>query len=96
MARYGQLAIRPKCDMLRRIKTLGIYPNQFYDWKKRFAAQLGGAATATWKRARGPAGSVGRGAADEAIAFLSGKSALLERLRAQRNEIDQLIAQLAD
>jgi transposase-like protein len=78
------------------IKALGIYPNQFYDWKKRFAAQLGGAASPPATGGRGPARSLGRGAADEAKAFLSGRAALLERLRAQRKEIDQLISQLED
>ena len=74
------------------IKKLGIYPNQFYDWKKRFVSQLGGAAGGRGgRRGRGVGGGT---AADEAKAFIQNKSALLDRLRRQREELDQLIDQL--
>lgn len=82
------------------IKKLGIYPNQFYDWKKKFAGQIGGGgASAGGNGARGARGrsvtiSAARSAADEAKAFIEGKAKLLERLRNQRAELDELIAQL--
>lgn len=77
------------------IKKLGIYPNQFYDWKKKFAAQLGDVEASTARGKRGGAiGSAARTVADEAKAYIQGKAALLQRLRTQRGELDELIAQL--
>lgn len=80
------------------IKSLGIYPNQFYDWKKRFAAQLGVAvgagSTPGRKRSGASPISAARSVADEAKAFIQGKASLLERLRAQRVELDALITQM--
>ena len=76
------------------LKKLGIYPNQFYDWKKKFAGQLGGSAAVAPKRGRGNPLQESRTAADEAKAFIQGKAALLDRLKAQRAEIDELIVQL--
>lgn len=84
------------------IKRLGIYPNQFYDWKKKFAGQVGGsgggssrgAAAGRGSRGRDVAINAARTVADEAKAFIQGKAKLLERLRAQRSELDELIAQL--
>ena len=75
------------------LKKIGIYPNQFYDWKKKYAAQLGGRADSS-ERGRGKAISAARSVADEAKAFIQGKASLLERLRAQRAELDELIGQL--
>jgi transposase-like protein len=78
------------------IKRLGIYPNQFYDWKKRYlssAAIVGRGATQRGAGRSAAAG--GRSAADDAKAFLHGKAGLLERLRAQRAELDRLIEQLS-
>ena len=77
------------------IKKLGIYPNQFYDWKKRFASRLGAAIGGVSRRSAGAAGSAARSVADEAKAFIEGKAALLQRLRAQREELDQLISELS-
>jgi transposase-like protein len=77
------------------IKKLGIYPNQFYDWKKKFGAKLGAAAAIVKGVRGGRAGAAASGsAADEAKAFIHGKASLLERLRAQREELDTLISQL--
>jgi transposase-like protein len=78
------------------IKKLGIYPNQFYDWKKKFASQLGlaGGAMGSSRRRGGQTMSAARSVADEAKAFIEGKAALIDRLRQQRTEIDELIAQL--
>jgi len=76
------------------LKKIGIYPNQFYDWKKRYAAQLGGRADGGGDRGRGKTISAARSVADEAKAFIQGKASLLDRLRAQRAELDQLILQL--
>jgi transposase-like protein len=76
------------------IKKLGIYPNQFYDWKKRYAGQLGVAVGASASGRRGQTMNAARTAADEAKAFIHGKAALLDRLRAQRDELDGLIRQL--
>lgn len=76
------------------IKKLGIYPNQFYDWKKKYAAQLGGVVAPQARVKRGAAGSAARTVADEAKAFIQGKSSLLDRLRAQREELDHLINEL--
>ncbi|MDB4973505.1 MAG: Transposase [Myxococcaceae bacterium] len=78
------------------IKRLGIYPNQFYDWKKKYTN--GGdhaavAASGRGRRGRPPEHSA-RSAADEARAFIHGKSALLERLRTQREQLDVLIKQM--
>jgi hypothetical protein len=42
----------------------------------------------------GRAGSAARSLADEAKAYIQGKGALLDRLRAQRAELDQLISAL--
>lgn len=70
------------------MKELKIYPNQFYAWKKQFVD--GGAAAARPRAAR--EGS--EGLVDEARRYLTGKSSLLERLRAKRDELDSLIAQL--
>ena len=75
------------------IKKLGIYPNQFYDWKKRFAAQVGAAAKGVGRRGRA-AVMLGGSPLDEARSFVQNRAALLERLRTQRNELDQLIKQL--
>jgi transposase-like protein len=76
------------------IKKLGIYPNQFYDWKKKYSSQLGGAAATTGRGKRGGPGEEARTVADEAKAYIQGKAALLTRLRSQRSELDELIAQL--
>lgn len=76
------------------IKSLGIYPNQFYDWKKKFAEELGGAAPTAMRGKRGRPAAPAHSATEEAKAFINGKAALLERLRKQRSEIDALIAQL--
>jgi transposase-like protein len=76
------------------IKKLGIYPNQFYDWKKKYQAQLGGAAVSTGRGRRAAPGEEARTVADEAKAYIQGKAALLTRLRSQRSELDELIAQL--
>ena len=75
------------------IKKLGIYPNQFYDWKKKLAAGIGEIGKGLGRRRRAAA-ILGSSAADEAKAFIRNKSALLERLRSQRAELDQLIRQL--
>lgn len=75
------------------IKKLGIYPNQFYDWKKRFSAQLGGAAKTVARRGRA-AVMLGGSPLDEARSFVQNRAALLDRLREQRTELDQLIRQL--
>jgi len=77
------------------IKKLGIYPNQFYDWKKKYASQLGGVATTSTRgrRASYP-GAAASTVADEAKAFIHGKTSLLDRLRRQREELDALISQL--
>jgi transposase-like protein len=76
------------------IKKLGIYPNQFYDWKKRFAGSAALSVSARRQPGRPPSGQRAVGAADEAKAFIRGKASLIERLRAQRAELDTLIAQL--
>ena len=76
------------------IKKLGIYPNQFYDWKKKYHSQLGGAALAPARGRRAAPGEEARTAADEAKAYIHGKAALLTRLRSQRSALDELIAQL--
>jgi transposase-like protein len=76
------------------IKKLGIYPNQFYDWKKKYHAQLGGAVASSGRGKRGAPGEEARTVADEAKAYIQGKATLLTRLRAQRGELDELIAQL--
>jgi transposase-like protein len=79
------------------IKRIGIYPNQFYDWKKKYSAQLGGSAGNGGSRnQRGRSASQSRSASDEARAFISGKASLLEKLRAQRQELDRLISELAN
>jgi transposase-like protein len=71
------------------MKRLGIYPNQFYSWKKLFGGKSGE------RGALGRAGSsAARSLADEAKAYIQGKGALLDRLRAQRAELDQLISAL--
>jgi transposase-like protein len=71
------------------MKRVGIYPNQFYSWKKMFGGGKGG------ERGLGRGGlPAARSLADEAKAYLQGKGALLDRLRAQRAELDQLIAAL--
>ncbi|HEX5661181.1 MAG TPA: transposase [Polyangiales bacterium] len=70
------------------MKRLGIYPNQFYSWKKL----LGGKGAD--RSGIGRAGSAARSLADEAKAYIQGKGALLDRLRAQRAELDQLISAL--
>ena len=75
------------------IKKLGIYPNQFYDWKKRFTAQVGAVAKGVGRRGRA-AVMLGGSPLDEARSFVQNRAALIERLRAQRNELDQLIKQL--
>ncbi|MDB4972249.1 MAG: hypothetical protein JWN48_590 [Myxococcaceae bacterium] len=77
------------------IKKLGIYPNQFYDWKKKYSSQLSGvsAPQARTRRAAGP-GAAASTVAEEAKAFIQGKSSLLDRLRAQREELDHLITEL--
>jgi transposase-like protein len=79
------------------IKKLGIYPNQFYDWKKKYASRLGGVISAAPSRGKRGAsiGFAARTVADEAKAFIEGKAALLDRLRAQREELDRLIGELA-
>lgn len=77
------------------IKKLGIYPNQFYDWKKKFAQQLGGVAVMSTRQKRGIIGGAARTVADEAKAFIQGKAALLDRLRTQRDELDRLIGELS-
>lgn len=82
------------------IKRLGIYPNQFYDWKKKFAGQVGGGSGGgsggggRGARGRSTAINAARTVADEAKAFIQGKANLLDRLRTQRAELDELIAQL--
>jgi transposase-like protein len=76
------------------IKKLGIYPNQFYDWKKKYGAQLGGIAAVSSRQRRSSVGAAASTVADEAKAFIHGKSALLQRLRTQREELDQLITEL--
>jgi transposase-like protein len=71
------------------MKRLGIYPNQFYSWKKLFGGKGGERGTI------GRAGSsAARSLADEAKAYIQGKGALLDRLRSQRAELDQLISAL--
>jgi transposase-like protein len=77
------------------IKKLGIYPNQFYDWKKRYAPRLGAVAGSTSRQKRGSPGFAAGTAAEEAKVFIQGKTALLERLRAQREELDRLIGELS-
>jgi transposase-like protein len=69
------------------IKSLKIYPNQFYAWKKQFG---GGGSLSPGGRTVIASG----GLVDEAKRYLAGKTALLDRLRAQRAELDTLIAQL--
>jgi transposase-like protein len=76
------------------LKRVGIYPNQFYDWKKKYAAQLGGRSESGSERRRGKTLDAARTIADEAKAFIEGKASLLERLRNQRSELDALITQL--
>lgn len=77
------------------IKRLGIYPNQFYDWKKKFAAQLGlGSSPRAQSGKRGSVMQAAGSLADEARIFLNGRAALLDRMRKQRAELDELIAQL--
>jgi transposase-like protein len=76
------------------IKKLGIYPNQFYDWKKKYALQLGGVVAPQSRARRVVLGSAARTVADEAKAFIQGKSSLLDRLRNQREELDHLISEL--
>jgi len=77
------------------IKALGIYPNQFYGWKKKYAGGSNGAAAASNGRKSGrPSSLAVQNATEEAKAFLHGKAGLLQRLRAQRAELDTLIAQL--
>jgi len=79
------------------IKKLGIYPNQFYDWKKKYASLLDGVAAPSARKKGGLPRSLSLAAstvAEEAKAFISGKASLLDRLRAQRSEIDQLIGEL--
>jgi transposase-like protein len=76
------------------IKKLGIYPNQFYDWKKKFEAKLGLPKGSSVSQKRGQAMFAARSVADEAKAFIEGKASLLERLRVQRAELDELITQL--
>jgi transposase-like protein len=71
------------------MKRLGIYPNQFYSWKKLFGGKGGERATI----GRGGS-SAARSLADEAKAYIQGKGQLLDRLRAQRSELDQLISAL--
>ncbi|HEY6880879.1 MAG TPA: transposase [Polyangiales bacterium] len=71
------------------MKRLGIYPNQFYSWKKLFGGK--GADRAGLGRAGSTAA---RTLADEAKAYIQGKGALLDRLRAQREELDHLISAL--
>lgn len=72
------------------MKRLGIYPNQFYSWKKLF-----GSSKSAEHGVLGRGGSsAARSLADEAKAYIQGKGALLERLRAQRAELDQLIEAL--
>lgn len=77
------------------IKKLGIYPNQFYDWKKKYAAELGGLVGVSSRQRRSLPGLAARTVADEAKAFIEGKASLLDRLRAQREELDQLISELS-
>jgi transposase-like protein len=79
------------------IKKLGIYPNQFYDWKKKYGQQIGGVASVQTRQKRGASvlGGAARTVADEAKAFIQGKAALLDRLRTQRDELDRLIGELA-
>ena len=69
-------------------------PDQFYDWKKKLAAGIGEISKGLGRRRRA-AGILGSGAADEAKAFIRNKSALLDRLRSRRAELDQRIRQLA-
>jgi len=76
------------------IKKLGIYPNQFYDWKKKYGAQLSGVVAPTARQKLGRVDSASRTVADEAKAYIQGKAALLNRLRSQRSELDELISQL--
>jgi transposase-like protein len=77
------------------IKRSGIYPNQFYEWKKKFADQLGlGSTSKTSARDGRKAVKAAGNAAEEARAFLNGRAELLDRLRSQRTELDELIAQL--
>lgn len=77
------------------IKKLGIYPNQFYDWKKKYAQQLDGVVAPSARKGGGRSLSLAASTvAEEAKAFISGKAALLDRLRAQRSEIDHLIGEL--
>ena len=93
-----------KADIVRRIlasgnrtaemKRLGIYPNQFYSWKKLFGGGASkGAARGLGGRGRAES-SAARTVAEEAKAYIQGRSALLDRLKAQRAELDELIAQL--
>jgi transposase-like protein len=76
------------------IKKLGIYPNQFYDWKKKYGAHLSGVVATTSRQKLGRVDSASRTVADEAKAYIQGKAALLERLRTQRSELEELITQL--
>lgn len=77
------------------IKALGIYPNQFYDWKKRFAGRSNSVAgVSNGKKVGRPPALAVQNATEEAKAFLHGKASLLQRLRVQRAELDTLIAQL--
>ncbi|MDB4991511.1 MAG: Transposase [Myxococcaceae bacterium] len=77
------------------IKKLGIYPNQFYDWKKKYSSSTSGAAAPQTRARRATApGAAASTVAEEAKAFIHGKSALLDRLRAQRQELDHLISEL--
>ncbi|MET0285147.1 MAG: transposase [Polyangiales bacterium] len=72
------------------MKRVGIYPNQFYSWKKLFGGKGGGE-----RAAIGRGGSTAaRSLAEEAKAYIQGKDALLDRLRSQRAELDELISAL--
>ncbi|MDB4987027.1 MAG: Transposase [Myxococcaceae bacterium] len=74
------------------IKKLGIYPNQFYDWKKKYLS--GGVLPPRTAGKRDLVSTSASSAAAEAKLFIEGKAALLERLRAQRTELDALIKQM--
>lgn len=97
--------IMASANQTAEFKRLGIYPNQYYDWKKAFADKLGligkgPGSIAESLRSRLPRGTLDRAAsdtrslADEARAFLHGKTKLLEQLKSQREELDELITQL--
>ncbi|MDB4985032.1 MAG: hypothetical protein JWN04_210, partial [Myxococcaceae bacterium] len=74
------------------IKKLGIYPNQFYDWKRKYLS--GGVLPPRPAGKRDRVSTSASSAAAEAKLFIEGKAALLERLRAQRTELDALIKQM--